>query len=402
MNQLSAFALLALALVACDSSKSAGTAASASAPAGSAQAAPSAAATAAPSALKLDPEAQKLLAAVVANCEIDPERAEVKNCKNKEEEAIGHYASEKKPPNLLETLAEMAVTDGAKDPKMLAAACNMMPRTLNLGGYEWFKTNATRAAGERLVKLAATAPDGFEYILPESLVAGAIYAGMQSELTAALKKRDPKSSIVRSAVYHYVQYGGPGAFADLEELGKSPEDGVRYGAMAAAGVAVQGDMFFARPKFEGELMTKVCDWAKGHLLDEDDARANGAADSMSRCKGAYIDAALDAVIARAGKKPSYGLSQTPHHLCWSEGIIGGVVNGTPEQCAKALEATDKLLANPDLEGENLRVAVWGIASIGKNGKQQKKARELLQKLTSHKNKTAADAAKEGLKDLDKK
>src|SRR5687768_14360676 len=97
-------------------------------------------------AVGIDPEIQKKVQAIVTGCSIDEKEMRVSDCKNNEDRAVINYAAEKKISNAFESLAEIALTEGAKDKKVLAAVVG----TWNtFKDPELQKQNSTPAAAER-------------------------------------------------------------------------------------------------------------------------------------------------------------------------------------------------------------------------------------------------------------
>src|SRR6185369_4722121 len=86
--------------------------------------------------------------------------------------------------------------------------------------------------------------------------------------------------------------------------------------------------------------TKICDFAKTMLTDPEPRVANGALASMGRCAGAYIDAGLSSIEARAAKEPvSSGLVNATKDQCTRETFN---TNGSPEQCKKVMGLLEKM------------------------------------------------------------
>jgi hypothetical protein len=353
----------------------------------------SAAASAAPApALKIDAEAQKLLAAIVAKCKVDEDDGDIDSCPDEESRKLFEYARDKKPPNVVETLAEAAVKAGEQDKKTRGAAVAMLSWMARECDRDWLKQNSTPAAAERVLKLAGTLPESFWMSGADACAAIPALGGRAVELAAELDKRSPNENFPSSVVAWMLEYGGSAVLPVLESLTKSKAEKMRNAATRAADVANA-----STSKLPEAERTRACDWAKGFIGNADPQVAGGALGAMTRCKGAYLDAALDALEKRMGSGPlDETLAQLPHHACWAEGVVGGSVNGTPEQCKRALGLSAKAAETPSLKGEPLRLIVWGIAQIAQNGNLRTEGKALLQKLASHPEKVAADAAREGL------
>jgi hypothetical protein len=353
--------------------------------------APAASPAATEAKLEIDPETKKLFEAILASCKMQ-EGGGIDSCPSQEDQKLFDYARDKKPPHLVETIAEITVS--SKEAKALAAAVGMLRWMATELDRDWLKQNATPAAAERMLKLVETADDELKYTFPEPAAAVILLAGKHADLDAALKKRKPESRLTASTYSYFADYGGVAVLPLLDALTKSPNEDLRYAATQAASIAMY------RPKLSEEDQKKVCDWAKGYLAHDDEAVSAGAVDGMSRCKGVYIDAALDAFEARVGKGAlGYRWAQVPHHSCWAEGRVGGIINGTNEQCKRALSLSDKALQSKELKGEPRRVVVFGIEMIAKNANLQTEAKPILQKYVADSESASAQAATDALKKL---
>jgi hypothetical protein len=347
---------------------------------------------AAPTTVVIDPEIQKKVQAIVTGCQVDEKYLSVSGCKNSEDYAVIEYAAQKKISNTFESLAEIALTEGAKDKKVLAAVVG----TWNtFKDPELQKQNSTPAAAERVLKLYEQVPDDHRRFADAAAIP--LLAGKREQLTALVKKRPAKSDLKTSTITNYLRWGGAGALADAKDfLKNATTDDEKYSAVWGVGVAAFD------PKLPEADKTKMCDWAKEVASDASlSARVFGAAvDSLGRCKGPYIDHALTVIEARIAKeKMSEPVANGLHHMCWAEGVIGGTVNGTQPQCEKALALLIKGAEDKDTPPAAASQAVWAIEMLGKNGGQEKKAKEALDKLSNHKEKQVADKAKSSRKNL---
>jgi hypothetical protein len=337
----------------------------------------------------VDPEVLKRIKDIVANCTVDEASLSVSSCKGDQEYAPLNYAAEKKIGNFFESIGEIALTDGAKDKKIFAAVVS----TWNtFSDQELQKKNSTPAAADRVIKLVDLVPDDVDRFGYAAAVA--LLAGQRERLTAALAKKKPGSRFRASMYNWYLDYGGVAALPDVQAFfAKATTDDERYSAAWSVGVANYGTR-----KVADADKAKMCDWAKS-LLDDTHPRAfDGAAASLGRCKGPYIDADLTAVEARIAKgKITESLANALKDTCWRESMA---VNGTKDQCARALGILEKALGDKDAPAGGVRQGLWAASVIGKYGDgQAPKAKQILAKFTGNKDKTIADAAKNGLKDL---
>jgi hypothetical protein len=340
----------------------------------------------------IDPEIAKLAKEIVANCEIDEKGISVSGCKGNEEYAIPQYASNKEATGVYESLAELALTEGAKDKKLFAG----IVATWNLlGNREMQKKASTPAAAQRVITLFGLVPDhvdrfGYAAAIP-------LAAGMRTELVAALGKLKPDSKLREASLKYLLDFGGVEALPDVQAAYKEATgDGMRYAATWSVGIALY------RPGASDEARTKMCDWVKSVAADTAAPARGfaGAVESLGRCKGTYIDDALAAIEARlAGGKLTDDLANALHHMCWAEGVVGGTPNGSPEQCERTFGILSKAVAAPDVPANTMTSAIYSLAFVAKNAKLQAKAKPILTTLSTNKDKNIADAAKRGLQGM---
>ena len=188
------------------------------------------------------------------------------------------------------------------------------------------------------------------------------------------------------------------ALADVQAVYKTSKDEAdKAAALQGVGIAVHTNTLADADK------GKACDWVKEAAADASvaDGSLGAALDSMSRCGSAYIDAGLAAIEANIKAKH---LSETTedalHHMCWAEGMIGGTNNGSKEQCVKAYALLEAGMNDNDVPPAALSGGVFVVEMLGKNSPDVKpKAKALLKKLSSNKDKNVADAAKRSLESL---
>jgi hypothetical protein len=390
-----------LMAVACgDTSEKAPTVASATAtPSGSAATQPAAAP--APKPIERDAETERLVKAAAGNCKVNDVTEEVSDCKSGEYDAIGKYAQDKKPKNFHVTLAEMALTEGAKDPKIYRVAMNCLGNFAESGGLEWLKTNATPEAAERTLKLIASAPKEFDSYFSQAPKL-TLAAGKIDETTAALKAA-ASPRMRSSGFYYYLDFAGIAALPALQAIVKdtSYKPSERAAAVGSVGAAVSPGIFGTDVVLAAADKAKACDWAKELANDATLEVANAAADSLGDCRDAYIDAALAALEKRVGAEPpSNGLISSVFHQCWAHGVVGRPPNGSAEQCGKALDLIDKITQSATISPGDLSWAVGVVGYIGEDAKDSRpKAREILGRFTHHKEKMVADNAKKSMDKL---
>jgi hypothetical protein len=344
----------------------------------------------------VDPEIASRVKAIVANCKVDVDSNSINDCKAGEDSAIFKYASENmaKATGLFESLAEIASTDGAKDPKVLVAIVETWP---GFSDHDFEKKASTPAAADRIIKL-------YDKVNPKSDRWGnaarvPLLAGKHAELAAALAKLgDDRAELRQDAYNSFLQFGGMYALADLQNIvktGKTPAD--KDNALMAVGIAAHEGAMADADK------TKACDWVKTVAADpalEDDA-LRGALDSLSRCGSAYIDAGLATIDANIKAKHLGPVTvDALHHMCWAEGVIGGSMNGSKEQCAKAFALLETGVNDKGQQGDSMTSASFTAEMLGKNSPDLKpKAKALIAKLSTNPDKGVADAAKRNLADL---
>jgi hypothetical protein len=348
------------------------------------------------SAVKVDPEIARLVKEIVAKCEIQPDTMYV-SCNGNEAYAVVEYAAKNKLSNTYESLAEIALTDGAKDPKVRAAV---------VGTWNTFrdrdlqKQNSTPAAADRVLALYPQAiNDSFAYAAGIPLI-----AGKRAELTAVLDKL-PLSTLKTRSIEYYLDWGGIAALPDVQHFYETAtDDKVRASAARSVGFAF-GGLLSPHPIADADK-TKLCDWAKSIATDaktETTSKTLGAAlDALGKCSGTYIDDALAVIQTRlAAAKLNETLADSLHHTCWAEGIVGGTPNGTKEQCAKAFGILEKALGDKTIDKSALQSGIFTAEFLGKNSPDLKpKAVALVSRFAS--NKDVAPVVKDTLARLQKK
>jgi hypothetical protein len=397
----------ALAAVGCSKpsadSSAPGAAAAVSVTASAAASAPPAPA---PVAVVIDPEVQRLLAAVVAGCKVEPDSSYVSDCKNKEQDALRSYATDKKPAGFYGSIAEIAMTDGQKDPKLFAAAVATVGNVDWGAGPDWMKDNASYAgAADRFVQFLSKVKDGQTLGVGSVGDALPILGGKKDALVKMINGLKPGRDLRKTLVMYLLDAGGAAALPDLDAFMKSTTNSDdRYSGAWAVGVAVYQSPLGGggSPPPSDADKTTMCDWAKGYAKDADARTANGAIDSLGRCKGAYIDAALDAIEAQVkpGSFPD-ALSDEFKTQCWSEGFIGFPSNGTADQCARAMGDLEKISNDKTLSDEDRGRVVFVVSVIGKvsQGPTRAKAKAILTRFTADKSKNVADQARGYIKDM---
>ena len=384
-------------------SKGSGSAAPGSAAAPGAGSAKPAEPAPAASTIKVDPEIQKRVADIVTNCKVNVESWSVWECKGEEKDAIFKYIWDKKPDNAFESLTEIAVTEGAKDQKYLLAVVDTWP---GFRDRDFTKKLSTPAAADRVLKLLPMLP-------PKADFNGAfipLVAGKRAELTAVLAKLPADSKAKSAAIRDYLDWGGMEAFPDVQAFYKNATtDDERRAATSSVGHAIGGNIAASMgiQKWVTDAdKPALCDWVKGIALDPatPEAAYFGAGDSLSRCKGTYIDDALNAIDARLkAEKLTSTNANLLQHMCWGEGLVGGSLNGTPAQCERAFNLLAANVTDKTLEGERLRVPLYIIGSMAEDTPAlKKKAIAVLSKFTGHKDKDISDTAKERIAELKKK
>lgn len=343
------------------------------------------------STVTIDPEVQRLVKEIVAKCDVQPEYMQV-SCNGNEAYAVIDYAAQKKLTSTFESLAEIALTDGAKDPKVLTA---VLATWNTFRDVDLQKKNSTPAAAERVLKLypLAAKASAFSYAAGIPLV-----AGKRAELTAVLDKLPADSNLKARSIESYLDGGGIAALPDVQNYYKtSTDDGIRSAALWSVGVALGGVL--APGQVSDADKTQMCDWVKSVVKDPaasgDSQAFAGAIESLSRCKGAYIDDALAAIASRlATMKLNERLANGLNHMCWAEAVVGGTPNGSKEQCAKAFSTLEKAMAVKDVDKSGLEAGLFAAEYLGKNSPDLKsKAKALIGKFASNKDvgKTAKDS-----------
>ncbi|MFO0618663.1 MAG: hypothetical protein U0414_39085 [Polyangiaceae bacterium] len=377
------------------SSSSAGTSGAASAapsapPTGSALARPSAAPA---PAFKADPEVVRLVKAIATGCTISND-GYARDCKAGEEEALFAYVRKNKPENYFGTLADLALGEGKSDKALFTVATHEIGFLPSDMGEGWYAKNGTPEAVDRLLQaVAAVEPSRLSRVGP-GVSAVVLAAGKRAEFMRFLDARPATDDLRRSAVLYWIKYGGVEALADLDHFASAGDETVRYDAGWSPGVALPGP-FGGTPVPDATKQT-ICDAAKKLLDHEDRSVFHGAAESLSRCKGPYLDAALDALEKRvSGSGPTKGDANSLYHMCWAEGVVGAAPNGTKEQCERALAALEKLAEREGADSDDVFMAVFAARTFARDVPDLKpRARALRDRFKSHKEKRIAEEAKQ--------
>lgn len=346
------------------------------------------------STVTVDPEIQRMVKDMVAKCTIDTTYMNVQ-CNNNEDGAIIDYAAQKKISNMFESLAEIALTDGAKDPKTFTAIVATW-NTFRDPALE--KQNATPAAAERVLKLYPTAAKAGNW---QYAAAIPLIAGKRAELTEIISKLPPEQEA--AAVQQYLMWGGAAALPDVQTIYKTAtDDQVKSAATNGVGLAIGGP--FSDGTASDADKATLCDWAKSVVTDASASEPAfaGAAESLDRCKGAYIDDVIAGVDARLAKgKLTFRLANNLYHTCWAEGLVGGTPNGTKDQCAKAFAVLAKGIDDKDAPVDGRTTGLSSVGFLGENDPDLKpKAKALAGKYAS--DKQLGQSAKSALDDLNKK
>ncbi|MBK8942801.1 MAG: hypothetical protein IPM79_35685 [Polyangiaceae bacterium] len=253
-------------------------------------------------------------------------------------------------------------------------------------------------AAERTLKLLAGAPEGYGWTVNMAAKVP-LAAGKVDETVAALRGSKAK---LKSAYSLLIPYAGIGALPAAQAVARDASLGPEVRANAVRGVsrAVDPGIFRNEPVLEASDKTKACDWAKELASDATPQIANAAADALSYCEGAYIDAALTALAPRVdAEKPTNQLIASVFHQCWGHAVVGRPPNGSQAQCKKAIELVDKLSTKEQLAAGDASWIATVAGGIGRDcGDCKPKAKEILGRIKGHKEKYVADNA---TKELDK-
>ncbi len=346
------------------------------------------------STVTVDPEIARMVKEIVAKCDIQVDSMYV-SCNGNEPYAVINYAADKKISNAFESLAEIALTDGAKDPKVLVA---VVATWNSFQDHALEKQNSTPAAAERVLELypKAAKASSWQYAAAIPLI-----AGKRAELTAIVNKLPPEQQA--PTITWYLDWGGIAALPDVQAFYKgAANDDVRRAAAWSVGVSL-GAMYQPENVPDADK-AQMCDWAKTLVKDPatPEPAFGGAAESLSRCKGAYLDDVLAAVEVRLGTgKLTDTLANSLHHMCWAEGLVGGTPNGSKEQCAKAFALVEKGLSDKDASVAGRTAGLYAVEFIGQNAPDLKaKAKALAGKFSADKD--LGQAAKVALDGLNKK
>ncbi|MEO8701922.1 MAG: hypothetical protein ABI867_17895 [Kofleriaceae bacterium] len=349
--------------------------------------------------MKIDPEIARRVKAVVENCKIEVPTWQIWDCKGDVRDQIVSYAVKDKVVGVYEMLAEMALTDGAKDKRLLVAIADSWPHFRDRA----FQIQAsTPAAAERVIALYARATGSERF--PEAAVP--LAAGKHAELSAALGKLPASSKLRHAAISAYLDWGGSTRLSDVQTFyAKASDDGERYAAAWAVGNAIGDnlDRAMGKPELAGADKTKLCDWVKGIATDAaaTTGAVAGAVASLGRCQGAYIDDALTALEGQlANGKLTADLTTALHHMCWGGVVTGGTINGTKAQCARAFDLLATGVAGKDVPPGVLRTALWTAGALAQNEPGLgARTKQLLAKFTGHADKDVADQARDGIKEI---
>lgn len=350
--------------------------------------------------IELDAETQKLVRAAAEKCATNDATEAVEKCPAGEYDAIGTYAKDKKPANFHVTLAEMALTEGAKDKKIYAVAMNALGNFADAGGRDWLKAGATPEAAERTLKLIADAPEGYGWYFGRAVTIP-LSAGRIDETTAALKATKAKD-VRRNGFVYYLKYAGIGALPAVQALVKDsslkPEE--RGAAMRSVSSGVDKGIFGNEVTLGDADKTKACDWAKEMAGDADFDVAKNAWDALGDCGGAYIDAALTAIEPLAATGTHHEMITGAFHQCWGHAVVGRPPNGNAEQCKKAFDIVVKVSERSDIKPHSLSWAVTVLGAIARDTADiRAKGKDLVTKYKTHKEKSVADSAERALKEF---
>jgi hypothetical protein len=405
MKSTTAWVVLAAAGLAAGCSKPSSDSAAPPASAAAVTPPPASAAPPPAPAIQVDPEVARLLKAVVAGCTVNVDDGSTSDCKNNEMDALSSYAKDKKPEGFFASLAELAMTDGASDPKTFGAAVAAIKSTGYAGGYDWMKANAKLAAS-RFLDLEEKVKDSQAFSFGSMGAAIPLLGGKKKELLAMLDKRKPGSELRSGIVTSMVDWGGVDVLPDLDAfMKKTTEGSEKYAATWSVGVAMWVDPLGGTggsPPPSDADKAKMCDWAKGYLTDPDAQAVHGAMASLGRCKGAYIDAALDAFDA-AWKPGTFNdaMEDELKTQCWSEGFIGFPSNGTAQQCDRDLTILDKISKDATLSANdrgNVVFTTWVVGQVSP-APQKVKAKAIITRFLADKDKNVSKQAGDRLKDI---
>ncbi len=321
-------------------------------------------------AVAINPEVKQLIADLAANCTIDADNVRAESCKNGEDQKIFPYVQEKQPADYYVSVAEIALTDGAKDKNVLGAALVAIANAGWGTGKDWVAKNATPAAGQRFVSLVGVLTDAQGFSLGQMVAAIPLMAGMEADLSAALKK-SPAKSLRNSVLNYYVMFGGTAVLPALDAIAKDTAEDVeaRAAAVWAPGVALATPFNSGAASFAIADADKpqLCDMAKAYVADPTPRVAGSAAATLGRCKGTYIDEALAALEKRAETEAvDEGLTGAIKNQCWAESSVDPV-NGTLEQCTRALAILEKIVSRTDLQPAQIQTSLWAISTVAKYG-----------------------------------
>jgi hypothetical protein len=372
---------------------------SAAAPAAGSADKPAAAPAAA--AITVDPEIAKRVKDIVTNCKVSFESASVWECKGEEKDAVSAYIYKEKPANAFESLAEIAVTEGAKDDKYIVAVRESWP---SFRDREITNRLSTPAAADRVLKLIPMLSPKTSSFYGVSVP---LIAGKRAELTAVLTKLPPDSQVKHDAIRGYLEWGGIAALPDVQAFYKAATtDEERSAAARAVDRAMDSPISTAMgvtKELSAADKTTLCDWVKSIAADPAAPAGgySGAVESLGACKGAYIDDALNAIEARIKtEKLTSVATDKLHHMCWAEGLVGGSPNGTPAQCDRAFTILATAVVDKELQPETVRSGLWTVEMLATNSPDlKKKAKALLSKFSGAKDKEVKDQAKESLAKL---
>lgn len=388
----------ALTLAGCGDSQGATTTTSSSTPSSSVAAAPqSAPPPSSPKpAFQPDPEIVKLVKAIAAGCALGDD-GYVRDCKAGEEEALLSHLRKNKPAKFFGTVADLALGEGKGDKRLFGVATyeiGLLPTGI---GDDWYKTNGT----EETIDLVLKAVEGVEASrlsrVGPGVAAVGLAGGHRAKLVKFLDARPEKDELRRTVVSYWIRFGGVDALADLEHFAASTDPSVKYNASWSIGVAIPGP--FGGAAIADDAKQTICEAGKKLLSSADDKVFQGAAESMGRCKGAFIDAALDALEKRdGGATVPKNDTDRLYHLCWGEGVVGAAPNGTKEQCGRALGLLESIATREGANPEDVFLAVFAARTFARDVPDlAPKAQALRDKFKESKDKRTAEEAKKPIK-----
>lgn len=242
------------------------------------------------SSLKVDKEFMQGLKDAAANCKVDTRYANLKECKNDEDKKNKKMIKDK---GYAKTIAAIAKAMNSKDLKLVAAACRYSYSDFkhNMGVFQKNPKLLPKIVVDKLLEgLKKNKEYVIFYCARTAAHAALIKGGYDDKLFAIVDQHPVKA--VHSEVYMYgLKYGRMRVFPKIKGFLESNDKSKQRWAVTALRNVYN---------YTKEEKEKVCPVVEKYIDVQDKYVARYAAYILAgKCKGKYIEKALDAAEKRA-------------------------------------------------------------------------------------------------------